>query len=155
MQKITLQETLQDILRQDPRYAANAYVFIKESLDYTIQMLEKPSEGAARHVTASELLEGIRRYAVEEYGPMTLTVLESWGLKSSQDIGNVVFNLVKQGILGKTDNDHIADFAGGYDFYEVFRRPFLPAQSAAESGSPPEKPVASLPIAPRNPAQDN
>lgn len=133
MQKITLQEALRDILRQDSRYTADAYVFLKESLDHTIRMLDKPADGVARHVTASELLEGIREYALAEFGPMTMTVLNTWGLKTTEDIGNVVFNMVRQGILGKTEHDRFEDFAGGYVFTEVFRKPFLPVKPTVDA----------------------
>ncbi len=156
MQKITLPEALQEILRQDPRYTADGYLFIKEALDYTIKMLGKPTEGVARHVSAAELLEGIRAYALEEFGPMALTVLQTWGLQRTDDIGHAVFNLVRQGILGKTANDKIEDFAGGYDFLEVFRDPFLPPPSSAREANA-KAAVPSVakpaPAAPRHPGE--
>ncbi len=136
MQKITFQEALQELLRQDPRYAPDAYIFLKEALDYTIKMLDKPSDGAGRHVSASELLEGIRAYTLETFGPMSVKVLHHWGIKCTEDFGNLVFNLVRQGILGKTDSDRIEDFAGGYDFFDVFSRPFLPAHPERKAHGP-------------------
>ncbi len=114
------------ICTQDPRYLADAYYFIREALDFTVRKHKKTEGGAFRHVTAQELLEGVRIYALQEYGPMALTVLYSWGLTCTEDLGEVVFNLVESGKLGKTDSDRKEDFANGYDFEKTFAQPFLP-----------------------------
>jgi uncharacterized repeat protein (TIGR04138 family) len=37
------------------------------------------------------------------------------------------------GLLAKTDQDSRADFQGGYDFYEAFRKPFLPPSKQAQT----------------------
>jgi len=127
---------IKDICRKDSRYDRNAYFFVRESLDFTSKLLNKPREGTARHMTGPELLEGIRSYALQEFGPLALTVLNSWGVKNTLDFGEIVFNLVETGKLGKTDEDKKEDFANGYDFQEVFAKPFLPAsvQPSAETG---------------------
>ena len=57
---------------------------------------------------------------------MTMTVLEEWGIRACPDFGEIVFNMIEQGWLAKTDKDSRADFLGGYDFDEAFRQPFLP-----------------------------
>ncbi len=94
-------------------------------------MHKKPPQGVMRHVSAQELLEGIRVYALQEYGPMALTVLQSWGLTCTEDIGEVVFNLVESGKLGKTESDRKEDFANGFDFATAFQRPFEPRRQGA------------------------
>ncbi len=126
MHPINFDEALERILTDDRRYHRNAYPFIREGLDYTVQRLQKPRTGPKRHVSGRELLDGLREYSLEQLGPMTKTVLNRWGIYTTHDIGEIVFNLVGQGILGKTDEDRIEDFDGGYDFDEAFRRPFLP-----------------------------
>ena len=130
MQKLCLGEALEQILKEDPRYDMEAYIFVKEALDFTVKMLDKPMEGPEKHVSGLDLLEGIRRYAAREYGPMALRVLNSWGVKRTEDFGEIVFNLVTKGILGKSNNDQKSDFTNGYDFYDAFAKPFLPASSA-------------------------
>ncbi len=150
MQKNTFHESLQQILRQDSRYHVDAYFFLKESLDYTMKMLDKPLDGSARHVSASELLEGIRAFTLESFGPMSFTVLKTWGIQRTEDIGNLVFNLVRQGILGKTESDRIEDFHGGYDFFEVFRKPYLPAHPERKPSVPKAKPGTQGSAARRN-----
>lgn len=119
-------EDLKKICARDPRYPVDAYLFIREALDYTTKALKKPRRGPARHISGTELLGGIRSYALEEYGPLARTVLQSWGIERTDDFGNLVFNLVEAGKLGKTDEDKKEDFAGGFDFDEAFTQPFLP-----------------------------
>ncbi|MEI6218165.1 MAG: Minf_1886 family protein [bacterium] len=120
------EETMQAILREDTRYDREAYAFIKESWDYTVKMLKGLPDGP-RHVTGKELLEGFRAYAMEEFGPIAKRVLNTWGIRRSEDVGEIVFNLVNKGFFGKQDSDKKEDFAGGFDFDEAFVRPFQPA----------------------------
>lgn len=129
MKKANFEEALEQILREDSRYDEHAYLFLREALDFTIKLLKKPEEGPARHVTGAELLEGIRQYALQEYGPMARTVLDRWGVRRCEDFGQIVFNLVGKGILGKTDQDRKEDFAGGYDFEKAFSEPFRPERT--------------------------
>ncbi len=131
MKKVGFNEALTQILAEDRRYDEQAYFFLREALDFTIKLLAKPAEGKARHVSGGELLEGIREYALREFGPMTRTVLSRWGIHRCEDFGHIVFNLVEKGVLGKTEEDRLEDFAGGYDFDEAFRQPFRPAKKPA------------------------
>ena len=124
MKQVRFEEALEHILERDERYSADAYGFVREALDHAIELHEKPRKGAARHVSGQELLAGIRDYALREFGPMAMTVLHRWGVHRCEDFGEIVFNLVKEGVLGKTDEDSRADFRGGYDFDEAFRAPF-------------------------------
>jgi uncharacterized repeat protein (TIGR04138 family) len=124
MKRISFHEALARILEADRRYDEAAYCFVREALDFTIKILKKPSEGPGRHVSGQELLDGIRQYALQEFGPLAQTVLDRWGVRCCEDFGNVVFNMVEQGILGKTEHDRREDFAGGYDFDAAFRKPY-------------------------------
>lgn len=132
MQKIGFNEALSQILDEDPRYKVQAYGFIREALDFTIKHFDKPVEGPGRHVSGTELLEGIRTFALQEYGPLTKTVFGTWGIHETQDFGHLVFNLVGKGVLGKTEEDKLEDFQSGYDFHEAFRKPFLPRAKRPE-----------------------
>mgnify|MGYP001560289501 CR=1 FL=1 len=127
-------DVIKDICRKDSRYDRDAYFFVRESLDFTSKSLNKPSEGAGRHVSGPELLEGLRAYALQEFGPMALTVLNAWGLRNTGDVGEIVFNLVESGKLGKTHEDKKDDFANGYDFHEAFAKPFMPASAREPAG---------------------
>jgi len=105
------------IVEKDPRYKTEAYAFVFAALSYIQTKLNKP-----RHVTGKELLEGIRELALDRYGKMAKTVLEHWGVKKTDDFGEIVFNLVEAGLLGKTDKDRKEDFKDVYDFEEVFEK---------------------------------
>jgi len=84
-------------------------------------------------VAGPELLEGIRQYALKEFGPMVVTVLSYWGIHSCEDVGYMVFNLIGAGIFGKTEEDSIEDFKNVFNFQEVFVKPFEPASPRSRS----------------------
>jgi len=92
-------------LEKDKRYKEDVYLFVMAALARAVQSFEKP-----RHVTGRELLKFIRVEAAAQFGPMARTVLEHWGIKNSLDFGHVVFNMVHEGILSKTENDSLNDF---------------------------------------------
>jgi uncharacterized repeat protein (TIGR04138 family) len=115
------------IARNDPRYDRGAYEFVRAALDYTFSkaLKDQPDRGN-KHVSGRELLDGIREYAIEQYGPMAMALFEQWGVRKGRDFGQIVFNLVEYGVFGKTDDDSIEDFDDCYDFREAFVDPFLP-----------------------------
>ena len=126
MKNPNLEDLLEPILTRDVRYTAEAYFFVRDALDHTVRQLEKP-----RHISGQELLDGIRKYALGEFGPVTQRVLSEWGINECIDFGHIVFNLVNEGLLGKTDEDSLDDFSNGYDFTEAFLHPFRPSEPAA------------------------
>ncbi|MFL6568175.1 MAG: Minf_1886 family protein [Chthoniobacterales bacterium] len=130
MQKIGFAEALDSIVATDPRYSRDAYVFLRDALDYTTKQQKKIKAAPVRHVAGPELLEGVRQYALKEFGPMVMTVLAYWGLRTTEDIGHMVFNLIGAGIFGKTEEDSIEDFKNVYDFNEAFVKPFAPEKAA-------------------------
>jgi uncharacterized repeat protein (TIGR04138 family) len=103
------------ILRKDPRYPRPAYDFVREALHETVEKL-----GRERHVTARELLVGIRDHARSAFGPLARTVFESWNVHATADFGSIVFNLVEADEMGKTDDDAPSDFADVYRFEDAF-----------------------------------
>lgn len=119
-------EVIDEILSEDPRYAKNAYYFIRKALDYTVQQAAQKSKRTVSHISGAQLSEGFRAYALDQFGPMASTVMDSWGLHETQDIGNIVFSLVEYGILGKNDKDKPEDFKEVYDFKDAFEKPFTP-----------------------------
>ena len=117
MQEVSFEKAIDLILAKDPRFQREAYSFVKEALDHTQKAIKKQNRGRVRHVSGQELLEGIREFALAQYGPMAITLLEEWGIHNSRDFGEIVFNMVDVGWLAKTDKDSRADFEGGYDLY--------------------------------------
>ncbi len=140
MQKIGFAEAVDSILAGDPRYQRDAYVFLRDALDFTTKQQKKIKGATVRHVSGPELLAGVRQYALNEFGPLVITVFDNWGIHCCEDIGNMVFNLIGAGIFGKTEEDSIEDFKNVYDFGEAFVKPFAPAKSQAV------KPRLELPV---------
>ena len=103
------------LIDRDKRYDPEAYSFIMASLDFTMKRLKRKG-----HITGQELSDGIKDYALDQFGPMARVVLEKWGIKSTNDFGEIVFNLIGSGLLGKTEEDRKEDFNNRYDFKEAF-----------------------------------
>ncbi|HKP93634.1 MAG TPA: Minf_1886 family protein [Chthoniobacterales bacterium] len=146
MQKIGFAEALDSIVASDPRYQREAYIFLRDALDYTTKQQKKTKGASVRHVAGPELLEGARQYALKEFGPMVVTVFSYWGIRSCEDIGHMVFNLIGAGIFGKTEEDSIEDFKNVFDFNEVFVKPFEPEKRPRPdlpAGLPASAPKAS------------
>ena len=143
MQKLDFGQKLEDIVQQDSRYDREAYLFLRDALDFTIKARKKAKE-IDQHVTGQQLLEGIRQYALKQFGPMVTTVLSYWGLRSGADFGEMVFNFIRVGIFGKTDTDSIEDFKGGYTFHEAFIVPFLPEKPPVHIRIPAASPAEEL-----------
>lgn len=143
MHEVRFEEAIESIQARDPRYQREAYLFVRDALEHTRKTTGKASRDRI-HVSGQELLGGIRDYALAQFGPMAMMVLEDWGVRTCEDFGEIVFNMVDSGLLSKTKKDSRADFAAGYDFYEAFRKPFLPANKPSDSRREP-KPVPASP----------
>ena len=110
-------EKIERVMKENKKYKFEAYSFVMAGLHHTVTELPKP-----RHVTGAELLEGIRDYAMEQFGPMARTVLNYWGIQKTIDFGKIVFALVEVGVLRKQPEDKLDDFKEIYDFKKVFDR---------------------------------
>jgi uncharacterized repeat protein (TIGR04138 family) len=126
MQEVNFDEALEQILAKDSRFQRDAYLFLREALDFTQKFIGKENRNAIRHVSGQELLDGIRQFALQQFGPMAVTVFEEWGVRNCRDFGDIVFNMVEIGLLAKTQKDTRDDFQNGYDFTDAFRKPFWP-----------------------------
>jgi uncharacterized repeat protein (TIGR04138 family) len=142
-----LSRELHELLEEDNRYKVAAYEFVFDALAYAqneLQMgtesLSEPaaapekeaepepeaeeSEEPQRHVTGQELCEAIRQYALQQYGYLAKTVLNSWGIYRTGDFGEIVFNLIRFGRMRKTKEDRREDFEDVYDFETAFKEGF-------------------------------
>ena len=121
----SFRQAIDRIAGKDDRYDPDAYYFLREALEATLRGLsEKEGRPVARHVSAAELLEGFRKLAVEEFGPLAFTVLEAWGLSRTQDVGEMVYNLISAGAFGKNEKDRRSDFDDVFDFRKAFAEPY-------------------------------
>lgn len=116
-------------------YHPAAYAFVLEALEFAQKLRDQkaslPAPGAERHVTGSELLDGFRQCAYEKFGGLALTVFYQWGLSSTSDVGQIVWELIERGNLRKTEEDQISDFDNVYDFQEIFDKQYPVDVSAA------------------------
>jgi len=127
------------LLEHDPRFRWDAYQFVQEALVYAQKELKMgtpqptdagPSEMEAEaptadpHLTGQELCEALRRRAIEQYGYLAQSVLNSWGVRTTSDFGDIVYNLIGIECLRKSKGDRREDFNEVYDFDEVFRQEF-------------------------------
>lgn len=107
------------ILERDARYDIEAYSFIMSALQHILNKIDEH-----RHISGKEFLEGVRDYAIHQYGPMSRLVLEHWGIKNTMDIGEIVFNLVETGLLKRRPEDSKEEFRDVYDFRTAFDKPY-------------------------------
>lgn len=142
MKKIGFAEAIDSVIKADPRYDGEAYSFLRDALDFTLKQRKKNKEDETKHVSGQDLLEGIRLYALREFGPMVPTVFEYWGVHECGDFGEMVFNLIDAGVFGKSERDSREDFKHGYNFHQAFVVPFLPEQVSKKpaAGRPAQKP---------------
>ncbi len=137
MQTVSFSEALDQIVAKDPRYDREAYAFLRDALDFTIKKHRKTHKSEVVDVSAADLLDGFRLYALKEFGPMAAAVLGYWGVRSCEDVGNLVFNLVEANVFSKTDRDTREAFRNGFDFDEAFCEPFRPqGKKLSKSPSP-------------------
>jgi len=106
---------IEGILEKDPSYKFEAYTFVLAALHDTVSGLKKP-----RHITGQELALGISKYALDQFGPMAMTVLHHWGLRKTLDFGKIVFALIDVQLLSKQPEDKLEDFDKVYEFADVF-----------------------------------
>lgn len=123
-----------ELLCRDKRYHFDAYVFVFEALRHAQEKLGMGTEYAAkeereddepqRHVSGQELCEAMRLYAHQQYGYMAKSVLNHWGIESTGDFGEIVFNLIEIEQMRKTPHDSREDFENVFDFEEGFQHSF-------------------------------
>ncbi len=118
---------IEQICEADPRYEPEAYYFVREALDHTVKNLGVEASEARRHVTGQQLALGFRDYALAEFGPLTHLVLSEWGLGTTADIGELVYNLIGVGVMRKRPEDSKDDFKDVYEFGTAFQAPFEPS----------------------------
>jgi uncharacterized repeat protein (TIGR04138 family) len=138
MQDLEFSEIVELICKEDARFDRKAYAFIRQALDHTVKELKKRQPertSKSQHVSGAELLEGIRAYALDQYGPLTKTVLNTWGVTKCSDFGDIVFNLIEYNVFSKTENDRREDFADIYSFDDAFVKPFRPSRPSKRRAS--------------------
>ena len=122
------------IVQQDPRYSFEAYDFVRRALAYAQDELvvaketemdqSDPAEQKESHLTGQQLCEAIRRYALDQFGYLAQVVLKSWGVTSTSDFGEIVYNMIRAEQMRKSPSDRREHFDNVYDFDDAFGKSF-------------------------------
>ena len=136
MTSINFGDAVRRSIQSDPRYQPAAYELVRDALHIASKKFRDENDDD-QHVTGQELLAGFRDHVISEYGPLSLMILDLWGLHRGEDVGNIVYNLITVGYFGKNEGDSIEDFAGGYDFQTAFTDPFLPSSARSSQEARP------------------
>lgn len=142
---MSLRSQLPRIIARDPRFPIEAYAFVLEALDHArttkLSAIARDSTPAGRagsagpgrtrargrrslrggHVTGAQLCEAVRQLSLSQYGLLASTVLGHWGIHSTSDIGDIVYNMIDLGALEKTPSDSRSDFDNVFDFATALR----------------------------------
>jgi uncharacterized repeat protein (TIGR04138 family) len=116
------EKPLQQVVDEVGLYPMEAYEFIQQGLSYTVQKLhgDLKDEKASRHVSGQDLCDGLREFALMNWGLLARTVLARWNVRKTIDFGRIVFALVDNGYMQKTDDDTLEDFRDVFDFKTAF-----------------------------------
>lgn len=106
-------------------YPPQAYQFVREGLAHTVKVVHGESGEAdapdeSRHVSGQQLCLGLKDFALRQYGLLAKTVLNSWGVRKTEDFGRIVFAMVEAGWMRKQDDDTLTDFMDVFEFDEAF-----------------------------------
>ena len=115
-----MKKNLEQIVREDSRFSLPAIRFVYEGLGYTAKKVtDKP-----KHVSGQTLCEGLRKLAIEKWGRLSILVLNTWGVKTTRDFGEIVYLMIKHKWMSAQPTDSIDDFNDVYDFKTVFKDQF-------------------------------
>jgi uncharacterized repeat protein (TIGR04138 family) len=117
-EEFALDPRILELTREDPRFAYESYEFVCDAVDYTQKRLGRVEEGEPeedRHVSGAELLRGACELAIREFGMMAPVVFRLWGVRTTDDLGELVFKLIRVGRLSKSDRDEPEDFHDVFD----------------------------------------
>lgn len=114
---------MEDVIRADGRYPMDAYAFLQEGMGRASKSAHGEHVLAAgpRHVTGRQICLALREVAIERWGQLAKAVLGKWNIGRTIDFGNMVYLLIENGFMKKTDEDRIEDFQDVYDFDEAFK----------------------------------
>ena len=115
-----MKKKFEEIAREDGRFSLQALTFVHEGLSYTLKkVVAEPG-----HVGGQTLCEGLKRLATKKWGRLAVLVLNSWGLKTTRDFGEIVYLMIRHKWMSTQSTDTIDDFNDVYDFKTVFKDQF-------------------------------
>lgn len=134
----SFEEAINQLIARHPEYAAEAYYFMRNAIDYAAEQLNKSDQSP--HLSAEELYLGACAYALDEYGPLARHLLASWNLRSSHDFGCIVYNLIEAGIFGRQNSDRQDEFEHLPPLCDILESPYsimpIPPQTPEDEAEP-------------------
>jgi len=115
-----MKKNLEQIAGEDGRFSAPAIRFVYEGLGYTA----KNVAAEPKHVSGQTLCEGLKKLALEKWGRLAPLVLNTWGIATTRDFGEIVYLMIEHQWMSAQPNDTIEDFDNVYDFKTVFKDQF-------------------------------
>jgi len=120
-----MSKTLEEIAAEDGRYDAEALKFVYEGLGATIQKIkEAADQDQPHHISGDELASGLAKLAIEKWGRLSRMVLNHWGVRTTRDLGEIVYLMIRHQWMTAQETDRIEDFDDVYDFQQVFEKQF-------------------------------
>src|SRR5207302_546388 len=99
----------------DPSKISGRCGRLKCCLRFEQDVYEDDAPDVDRHVSGGELLRGACELAVREFGMMAPVVFRQWGIRTTDDFGELVFRLIRVGELSKSEDDDPGDFHEVFD----------------------------------------
>ncbi len=126
------EKSFDEVIRTDGRYPPDAYAFLHEGVAEAVKRLYGAKAGdeesharlsqqrIPRHVTGQQICHALRELALQRWGMLAMTVLGKWNIRQTLDFGNMVYLLIQNQFMKKTEEDSLEDFRDVYDFAEAF-----------------------------------
>lgn len=108
---------INEFYERSGKYAPDAYEFVTGAVIEQVNRLDPP-----RHLSALEVLQGLKKQLTDEFGILTALILESWNIQSASDIGEIVFDLINLQILSASAEDKRSDFDVEFKLVDQPRR---------------------------------
>ncbi len=115
-----MKKELEKIAEEDGRFSPRAMKFVYYGLGYTAKnTIARPD-----HISGKTLCVGLKQLAIEKWGMLAMLVLNSWGVRTTKDFGEIVYMMIKHQWMSAQPGDTIDDFDNIYDFKAVFKEQF-------------------------------
>ena len=115
-----MKKNLDQIAKEDGRFSPNIVKFVYEALGYTTKKIIDEAD----HITGQALCEGLRQLAIEKWGRLAMLTLNTGGVKSTRDFGEIVYLMIKNKWMSAQPTDSIDDFNDIYDLKTTFKDNF-------------------------------
>ena len=115
-----MNDKLEKIAKKDGRYSPQAFKFVYAGLGHTV----KKKANEPNHVSGETLCKELQKLAIERWGRLAMLVLNTWGVKTTQDFGEIVYLMIENKWMSAQPKDSIEDFNDIYNFETAFKKQF-------------------------------